>query len=113
MDSYSTSFVYPRRSRHTLSPTSSRDYPHDNYPHQPSPLPDTLASDADAVQNLALSAMQLHNSHVSYFIVDHGKAFNFHITGTYQQVMLARGLILKDCPIQVCRVLPITVLSYN
>lgn len=103
MDVYTTSFVYPRRSRHSLSSASSRDlHAHDNYPHQPSPLPDTLASDADAIQKLVILAMQLHGCHVSYFIVDQGKAYNFHITGTYQQVMLTRGLILKDCPIQVC-----------
>ncbi|KAF9451773.1 hypothetical protein P691DRAFT_662387 [Macrolepiota fuliginosa MF-IS2] len=102
MDVYTTSFVYPRRSRHILPSTSSRDFhPHDSYNHhQPPPLPDTLASDADAVQKLVVMAMQLHGCHVSYFIVDHGKAYNFHITGTYQQVMLTRGLILKDCPIQ-------------
>ncbi|EKM83401.1 hypothetical protein AGABI1DRAFT_65960 [Agaricus bisporus var. burnettii JB137-S8] len=101
MDVYTTSFVYPRRSRHSLSSASSRDlHAHDNYPHQPSPLPDTLASDADAIQKLVILAMQLHGCHVSYFIVDQGKAYNFHITGTYQQVMLTRGLILKDCPIQ-------------
>ncbi|KAF5355949.1 hypothetical protein D9756_004263 [Leucocoprinus leucothites] len=99
MDVYTTSFVYPRRSRHTLSHASSRDFHHDSYPQQ-SLLPEHLAHDADAVQKLVVMAMQLHGCHVSYYVVDHGKAYNFHITGSYQQVMLTRGLILKDCPIQ-------------
>lgn len=98
MDVYTTSFVYPRRPPHALSQTNPRDFP-DAFQQ---PLADSLASDADAVQKLVVMAMQLHGCHVSYYIVDHGKAYNFHITGNYQQVMLTRGLILKDCPIQVC-----------
>jgi hypothetical protein len=45
--------------------------------------------------------MSLHGCHVSFQPVDGGKAWNFHITGPYQQVMVSRGLILKECPIQV------------
>lgn len=100
MDAYTTSFVYPRRSRHMLSTASSRDF-HHHEPYKPPILPEHLASDADAVQKLVVMAMQLHGCHVSYYPIDHGTAYNFHITGTYQQVMLTRGLILKDCPIQV------------
>jgi hypothetical protein len=45
--------------------------------------------------------MSLHGCHVSFQPVDGGKTWNFHITGPYQQVMVSRGLILKECPIQV------------
>jgi len=83
-----------------LSTASSRDF-HHHEPYKPPILPEHLASDADAVQKLVVMAMQLHGCHVSYYPIDHGTAYNFHITGTYQQVMLTRGLILKDCPIQV------------
>lgn len=46
-------------------------------------------------------AMTLHGVHISYFLADQGRDWNFHITGAYQQVMAARGMILKECPIQV------------
>lgn len=50
-----------------------------------------------------MMAMSLHGCHISYFMADPGR-WNFYITGApgaYQQVMLARGMILKECPIQV------------
>ena len=114
MEVYTTSFTYPRRSRHVLPTPSSIEFPvqelraqSDSYPpnhlQQPSTnLPDPAASaDTDAIQKLALMAMSLHGCHVTYFMADQNRAWNFHITGAYQQVMATRGMILKECPIQV------------
>ncbi|KII93438.1 hypothetical protein PLICRDRAFT_99898 [Plicaturopsis crispa FD-325 SS-3] len=118
MDIYTTSFTYPRRSRYTHSPSSSIDFPgasngsgaqgsSDPYmaashlQHVNANANDSLsASDAEAVQKLAMMAMSLHGCHVSYFPTDQGRGWNFHVTGAYQQVMVARGMILKECPIQ-------------
>ena len=112
MDVYTTSFTYPRRSRHIHSPASSLDFQPsdlkpssilDPFPHANSNLVDVpVPADADAVQKLVMMAMSLHGCHVSYYLVDQGRGWNFHISGTYQQVMITRGLILKECPIQVC-----------
>ncbi|RDB29615.1 Meiotically up-regulated gene 60 protein [Hypsizygus marmoreus] len=103
MDVYTTSFTYPRRSR-PIHP-SSLDFPsassNDSYHLQQVTTTDASASaDAEAIQKLALMAMSLHGCHVSYFLADHGRGWNFHITGAYQQVMITRGMILKECPIQ-------------
>jgi D-alanyl-lipoteichoic acid acyltransferase DltB (MBOAT superfamily) len=46
--------------------------------------------------------MTSQGCHVSFSIADHGAGWNFLISGAYQQVLFARGTILKDCPIQVC-----------
>lgn len=125
MDVYTTSFTYPRRSRHIRSPASSLDYQsteprpsvsdpfasptphHHHHPHhhhlpQPSStLTDVaLPTDADAIQKIAMMAMSLHGCHVSYLLADHARAWNFYISGTYQHVMATRGMILKECPIQ-------------
>ncbi|PPQ90451.1 hypothetical protein CVT25_014969 [Psilocybe cyanescens] len=116
MDVYTTSFTYPRRSRHIHSPASSLDFQSsdlkssslsDQYPssqHLQSTNPKlsdaSVTADAEAIQKLAMMAMSLHGCHVSYYMVDQGRAWNFHITGAYQQVMITRGLILKECPIQ-------------
>ncbi|PFH50739.1 hypothetical protein AMATHDRAFT_60568 [Amanita thiersii Skay4041] len=124
MDVYTTSFTYPRRSRHIRSPASSLDYqsaslssqhsdfsnlPHHHHHHQhhhhlqqpTSSLADVaLPSDAEAIQKIVMMAMSLHGCHVSYLLADHGRAWNFYISGAYQQVMATRGLILKECPIQ-------------
>ena len=121
MDVYTTSFTYPRRSRHIHSPASSLDFQPsdlksaliDPFPtpqhaqHPNSKLSDvSVSADVEAIQKLAMMAMSLHGCHVSYYMVDQGRAWNFHITGAYQQVMITRGLILKECPIQVCLFLP-------
>lgn len=136
MDIYTTSFTYPRRPRHIHSPQSSLDfqgksgpdlrtYPSTesfnksvnslvNHHHQQANnVSDaaTTSTDNEAVQKLAMMAMQMHGCHISYFPADQGRGWNFHITGAYQQVMIARGMILKDCPIQVrlyeiCRASP-------
>ena len=111
MDVYTTSFTYPRSLRHSHSPASSLDFQSDirtsdslatTPQHLQQKISDvSVTSDADAIQKLAVMAMSLHGCHVSYFMVDQGKGWNFHITGAYQQVMITRGLILKECPIQV------------
>lgn len=45
--------------------------------------------------------MSIHNLHISYLPADHAhRASNFYISGPYQQVMAARGMLLKDCPVQ-------------
>jgi len=120
MDVYSTSFTYPRKSRHIRSPASSLDYqsadlrpsvsdpfssPSHHHHHLPPPtstLTDVaLSTDADAIQKIAMMAMSLHGCHVSYLLADHARAWNFYISGAYQQVMATRGMVLKECPIQV------------
>jgi len=100
MDVYTTAFTYPRRARTIPSATSnssSTAFPvhslHDNQNQN--------TSDADAVQKLAVMAMTLHGVHVTFFFAAADNGWNFHITGPYQQVMLSRGMILKDCPVQV------------
>ena len=113
MDVYTTSFTYPRSLRHSHSPASSLDFQPDirntdsfatTSQHLQQKIENvSVTSDADAIQKLAMMAMSLHGCHVSYFMVDQGKGWNFHITGAYQQVMITRGLILKECPIQVSR----------
>jgi hypothetical protein len=116
MDVYSTSFTYPRKSRHIRSPASSLDYqPPDLRPSVSDPfaspthhhhhLPQSdvaLPADADAIQKISMMAMSLHGCHVSYLLADHARAWNFYVSGAYQQVMATRGMILKECPIQVC-----------
>lgn len=117
MEVYTTSFTYPRRSRPAHSPTNSLDFPaanelrragsysslsqysnHNNYPDaQGTASP----ADYDAVQKVVMMAMSVHGVHISVTPADQGRAFNFQISGAYQQVMLARALILKDCPVQV------------
>lgn len=87
MDIYSTSFTHPRRTRHL----------HTDFPN---PLPPDPGAPED-VEKLALLAMSLHSVHVSYLPADHGqRGWNFYVSGAYQQVMAARGMLLKDCPVQ-------------
>ncbi|TFK76876.1 cytoplasmic protein [Pluteus cervinus] len=105
MDVYTTSFTYPRRSRHSHSPASSLDLqsgdvnPQSHLQH-PNPQDPSLTVDNEAIQKLTMMAMSLHGCHISYYMLDSGRGWNFHITGAYQQVMLARGMILKECPVQ-------------
>ena len=116
MDVYTTSFTYPRRSRHIHSSTASFDFPGkelrtpavDSYTAAQhlqlinNNIPDTSPPfDVEAVQKLAMVATTMTGCHVSYFLADHGRGWNFHLTGSYQQVMSARGMILKECPVQV------------
>lgn len=116
MDIYSISFTHPRRPRHLHSPSSSFDAhdhrlpPHiqhlpENFPSA-LPLPTTQPSpsnqaDSETVEKLAILARSLHNVQLSYLLSDGGRSWNFYISGAYQQVMLARGILLKDSPVQV------------
>lgn len=52
-----------------------------------------------------MMAMAIYNVQISFAPADQGRAWNFQVSGVYQQVMLARGMIMKECPIQV-RILP-------
>jgi hypothetical protein len=122
MDIYTTCFTYPRRSRNSHSPSSStasaagvggpatgssgdQPYISSNQSQQQfgnnaaEPLP--VAADAEAVSKLAMMAMSMHGCHISYTSTDQGRAWNFLISGAYQQVMMARGTILKESPVQV------------
>lgn len=117
MEIYTTSFTYPRRSRLTHSPASSLDFSsapdlrhQDSYSslhqqHVNSTLPGSQGtaspSDYESVQKMAMMIMALHGVHITFAPADQGRAWNFQISGAYQQVLLARGMILKDCPIQV------------
>ena len=49
--------------------------------------------------------MQAHGCLVSFTRADRGKGWNFHLSGGYQQVMAARGMILRDCPVLVSTIL--------
>ena len=118
MEIYTTSFTYPRRSRLVHSPASSLDFSTDIRPqpdsytqlHQQnvsSTLPDSQGtaspSDYEAVQKVAMMAMAIYGVQISFAPADQGRAWNFQISGVYQQVMLARGMIMKECPVQVRR----------
>jgi len=74
--------------------------PHHNGHTEPHVTPTAL--DTEAVQKLAVLAMTTQGCHVSFSVADHGAGWNFLLSGAYQQVLFARGTILKDCPIQVC-----------
>ena len=105
MDVYSTAFPYPRRSRHLHSPadfqatadsyTASLQQVNTNISDLPT------QSDYDAVQKLSMMAKGVHGCQVHFALAETGRGWNFHISGPYQQVMVARGMILKQCPIQV------------
>ncbi|KAA1468592.1 cytoplasmic protein [Dentipellis sp. KUC8613] len=114
MDIYTTAFTYPRRSRYAHSSASSLDFASNSQPDgfAPNPFqhpstnghvdahPTPSPSDAEAVQKLAMMTMATQACHVSYAVADQGSGWNFLISGSYQQVLFARGMILKDCPIQ-------------
>ena len=114
MEIYTTSFTYPRRLRHAHSPASSLDFPPrsnelrraSSYSaiQQPNGLdPHGGASQADyeALQKLGMIATSLHSVHISFTPADQGRAWNLQVSGTYPQVMSARGMLLKGCPVQV------------
>lgn len=116
MEMYTTAFSYPRRPRHARNASPPLDFPSHS---QPDPYQQTqfqqphhnghteshvapTAPDTEAVQKLAVLAMTTQGCHVSFSIADNGTGWNFLLSGAYQQVLFARGMILKDCPIQVC-----------
>jgi hypothetical protein len=116
MEIYTTAFSYPRRLRHARNPSPPLDFPSHSQPdpYQPTQFQQPhhnghteshvapTAPDPEAVQKLAVLAMSTQGCHVSFSIADHGTGWNFLISGAYQQVLFARGMIIKDCPIQVC-----------
>ncbi|KAF7310711.1 KH domain protein [Mycena chlorophos] len=93
---YATSFNSSRQ-----PPPSSLEFPgaEIRINQHVSVLDPSLQPDADAIQKLVMMAMTLHGCHISYFQAEPGR-WNFYISGAYQQVLLARGMILKECPIQ-------------
>ena len=118
MDFYTTSFTYPRVS------ASSQDIP-------PSPLDfafrqnqlflgqntfnvpqdnQATAADAETLQKVVLSASQANACVISFAKSSQGRGWNFYLSGVYQQVMLARGSVLRECPVQVSSSL-VSVLS--
>lgn len=57
----------------------------------------------ETIQEMCRGAMAAHQCIVSFVNLDPkaGHAFNFHLSGGYQQVMSARGTILRDNPFKV------------
>lgn len=65
----------------------------------------------EAMHRLCVDAMAAHQCLVSFTPVDalggaqgqgqQGKMFNFHLSGGYQQVMSARGSLLRESPFKV------------
>jgi hypothetical protein len=106
MDIYTTSFTYPRRSRlpHSASfhdlPGAAQDPFGSSAANGDTQLAQS-ASDTEAVHKLALNVMSVHGCHTSIAVANQGKGWNFLVSGAYQQVMLGRGMIMKDCPYKV------------
>ena len=116
MEIYTTAFSYPRRPRHARNASPPLDFPshsqsdpyqqtqfqqsHHNGHAEPHVTPS--AADTEAVQKLVVLAMTTQGCHVSFSIAEYGTGWNFLLSGAYQQVLFARGMILKDCPVQVC-----------
>jgi hypothetical protein len=48
-----------------------------------------------------MDAMAAHGCLVTFTKADPGKGWNFHLSGGYQQVMAARGMIIREVPLQV------------
>lgn len=114
MEIYTTSFTYPRRLRHAHSRTNSLEFPprselrrassYSQIQQPPNGLPDqgtASQADYDALQKLSMMAMSIHSVHISFSPADQGRSWNFQVSGTYPQVMPARGMLLKGAPIQV------------
>lgn len=111
MDIYTTSFTYPRASSISV-PASALDYasaakPFGTVHHALSVATDAqtannLAAHAETVQKITLAAAQAHGCHVSFTKAGQAQGWNFHLSGSYQQVMAARGKILREGPTQVC-----------
>lgn len=117
MDIYTTTFTYPRVSSTPHMPPPSLASHSDPYSfaHNPNltnaldsrlPASQSGAADAESVQKLALSVSHRHGCIVTPSKSASSKGWNFHISGTYQQVVLARGNILRDCPSQVSSLEP-------
>ena len=104
MDIYTTSFTYPRVPNTSLLPTPLR-YANSIVPAQnafsgePQNAND-ITVDVDAIQKLVMATTSAHGCLVT-FTKSTRKGWNFHLSGSYQQVIAARGSILRDCPVQV------------
>ncbi|KAF8761597.1 K homology RNA-binding domain [Rhizoctonia solani] len=116
MDIYTTSFTHPRTGPSaSYSPASSIDFtPELRTPqtaYSPVRRPVRASSHVaeimpDAVQAVCIDAMQQHGCLVTYTRADDARAWNFHLSGAYAQVMAARGTSfgethLFECPVQV------------
>ncbi|KAJ1311074.1 hypothetical protein OPQ81_009578 [Rhizoctonia solani] len=110
MDIYTTSFTHPRSAPSaSYSPASSMDFTPElrtPQPYSPVRRPVRHGSSVaeippDAVQAVSMEAMQQHGCLVTYTRADDGRAWNFHLSGAYAQVMAARGHIIRECPVQV------------
>lgn len=108
MDVYTTSFTYPRRSRQS----HAHDLPGAGGAQGEHPFPTNgnavatgdgaqltqTPADTEAVHKLAMNVMSVHGCHTSITVANGGRGWNFLMSGSYQQVMLGRGMIMKDCP---------------
>lgn len=116
MDIYSVSFTHPRRTR-PIQPSADPHDPRLSFPHARnsehfpsaiipahSPVTQPAANQAhnDTVDKLTKLVSSLFNVQVSWLLADGGRSWNFHVSGAYPQVMQARGVLLKDSPVQVC-----------
>ena len=100
MDVYTCSFTHPRVPATSRLP-SSLDFP-SPYALQPPGFGDPqMVADVEAVQKLVMTASQLHGCLVSFTKAGQGRGWNFYLSGSYQQVMGARGMVLRECPGQV------------
>lgn len=107
MDIYTTSFTHPRPLQSaSYSPASSIDFtpelrtPQNAYspvrrPVRSGNAPASAEIAPDAVQAVCMDAMQQHGCLVTYTRADDGRAWNFHLSGAYAQVMAARGHIIR------------------
>lgn len=100
MDIYTTSFTYPRVPQTSHPLDYGNPFAIQNALGDPVAM-SALATDAEAIQQVALNATQTHGCLVSFTKAAHGKSWNFHLSGAYQQVIAARGMILRECPTQV------------
>lgn len=54
------------------------------------------------VNQVVNAAKNAHACSITWSRADHGKGLIFYLSGSYQNVMAARGYILRECPVQVC-----------
>jgi hypothetical protein len=115
MDIYTTAFTYPRRIRQVPS-SKSLDVHGSGFGANGATAPEaetvTSPSDAEAIQNMAMSIMTSTGCHVSYALADQGRGWNFLVSGAYQQVMLGRGTIMRECPTKVSRIIILSLIKH-
>ncbi|KZS96150.1 cytoplasmic protein [Sistotremastrum niveocremeum HHB9708] len=113
MDIYTISFNYPRLNtsysssfepnqppRTLLEPYTPNAF---SASETPSPSNLQLANgdvSPEVVQKIVVDAMQAHHCHISFSRAEHGKTWNFYISGLHAHVVAARGMILRECPAQ-------------